>query len=194
MRNSVSKTEPVAIYQLKITLEHIRPPIWRRMQVPGAVLLPHLHRLIQVVMGWEDAHLHAFRVGTIAYGLPDSELDDWMQDERRIRLSQIAPVEKSKFRYEYDFGDDWHHLVVVEKIAPVERGKIYPVCLAGKRACPPEDCGGPWGYSEFLEAISNPEHEQHEELLGWIGGEFDPETFDVAEVNEEIRARILRSP
>jgi hypothetical protein len=194
MRKSVSKTEPVAIYQLKITLEHIRPPIWRRIQVPGAVLLPHLHRLIQTVMGWEDAHLHAFRVGNTSYGQPDSDLNDWMQDERRVRLAQIAPAEKSKFRYEYDFGDDWHHIVVVEKISPVERGKIYPVCLTGKRACPPEDCGGPWGYSEFLEAISNPEHEQHEELLEWIGGEFDPEAFDVASVNTELQARLLQPP
>ena len=142
----------------------------------------------------QDAHLHAFRVGNTSYGQPDSELDDWMQDERRVRLAQIAPAEKSKFRYEYDFGDDWHHIVVVEKISPVERGKTYPVCLAGKRACPPEDCGGPWGYSEFLEAISNPEHEQHEELLEWIGGEFDPEVFDVATVNAELQARLLQSP
>jgi hypothetical protein len=193
MRRDTSKTEAVAIYQLKITLEAIRPPIWRRVQVPGTILLPHLHRLIQAVMGWDDAHLHAFQVGDTSYGQPDSELDDWMQDERRIRLAQIAPAEKSKFRYEYDFGDDWRHMVVVEKILPVAVGQIYPVCLAGKRACPPEDCGGPWGYPEFLEAISNPKHEQHDELLEWIGGEFDPEAFDMAAVNGELQTMHLNT-
>ena len=131
MRKDASKIGTVAIYQLKINLENIRPPIWRRVQVPGAILLPHLHHLIQTVMGWEDAHLHAFRVGDTSYGQLDSDLDDWMQDERRIRLTQIAPAEKSKFRYEYDFGDDWRHLVVVEKILPAEVGQIYPVCLGG---------------------------------------------------------------
>ena len=187
MRKGTDESGKAAIYQLKITLEDIRPPIWRRVQVPGDILLPDLHHLIQVVMGWEDAHLHAFRVGNISYGQPDSELDDWMQDEGRIRLAQIAPAEKSKFRYEYDFGDDWRHMVVVEKLLPVAVGQNYPVCLTGKRASPPEDCGGPWGYPVFLKAISNPEHERHDELLEWIGGEFDPEAFDVAAVNSELQ-------
>ncbi len=186
MRTSVSNNKAVTIYQIKITLEYIRPPIWRRVQVPGTILLPKLHRLIQAAMGWEDAHLHAFCVGDITYALPDPELNNWMQDERRIHLSQIAPVEKSKFRYDYDFGDGWHHLVVVEKILPAEPGKNYPVCIAGKRACPPEDCGGPWGYFEFVEAVFNPEHEQHKELLEWVGGEFDPEAFDLAEINARL--------
>lgn len=190
MRKATSQTRPVAIYQLKITLEQIRPPIWRRVQVPGTILLPHLHNLIQTVMGWDNGHLHAFQVGDISYGEPDPELDDWMQNELRVRLSQIAPVEKSKFRYEYDFGDGWSHLVVVEKILPVTEGQIYPICLTGKRACPPEDCGGPWGYAEFLQAISDPEHEQHDELLEWIGGEFDPEAFALATVNAQLQGRL----
>ena len=189
MRISVSQPKPVAIYQLKITLERIRPPIWRRVQVSETILLPQLHDLIQAVMGWHGEHLHAFQVGTLSYGQHGFELDDLMEDERRVRLSQIAPFEKSKFRYEYDFGDDWCHTILVEKILPVESGKDYPVCLTGKRACPPEDCGGIWGYSAFLEAISNPEHEEHEEMMEWFGGEFDPEAFDVAAVNTKLRLR-----
>jgi len=120
MRKNASKSEAAAIYQLKITLEKIRPPIWRRIQVPGAVSLSYLHLLIQIVMGWEDAHLHAFRVGNTLYGQPDEDLEDRMHDEHPIRLARIAPAEKSSFRYEYDFGDDWQHLVVVEKILPIE--------------------------------------------------------------------------
>ena len=153
------------------------------------ITLPKLHYLILAVMGWSGGHMHAFRVGDTSYGEPAPELDDWMQNENRIRLSQIAPVEKSGFRYEYDFGDDWQHAVVVEKILPAEKGKAYPLCVTGKRACPPEDCGGAWGYTEFLEAIADPEHEEHEQLLDWIGGEFDPEAFDLTEVNARLHGR-----
>ena len=160
------------------------------MEVSGGILLPNLHSLILAVMGWSGGHLHAFQAGGIAYGEPDSDFDDGMENEHRVCLSQIAFAEKCKFKYEYDFGDGWIHTVLVEKILPAEPGKAYPVCTAGKRACPPEDCGGPWGYSQFLEAISNAEHEEHKELLRWIGGDFDPEDFDVEVVNKQLGARI----
>jgi len=202
----VAKAETMTLYQLKITLDDVRPPIWRRVLLPADTPLPTLHHLIQTVMGWEDAHLHAFRVGETAYGQPDPDFDHWMQSEARIRLAQIAPAVKSKFRYEYDFGDDWQHTVVVEKILPAEAGQAYPLCLTGKRACPPEDCGGPGGYAELLEAISDPEHKEHEdtehedtehedteheEMRDWVGEEFDPEAFDLAAVNAELRRRRL---
>ena len=171
-----------SIYQLKITLVGSKPPIWRRLLVPGSVTLETLHDIIQVAMGWTESHLHQFIVGDVYYSNPGFELDH-AKDEDEFKLNQIAPREKKSFVYEYDFGDGWEHRVVVEKILPPEEGQSYPVCLKGKRACPPEDCGGIWGYAEFLEAISDPEHESHEEMLDWIGGDFDPEEFDPAAAN-----------
>jgi len=183
----MKKTETGPIYQLKITLDEIKPPIWRRVQVPGTITLPKLHTVIQRVMGWQDYHMHAFRVGETNYGQPVADLVDYMVSENRVKLAQIAPVEKLKFHYEYDFGDDWQHTILVEKILPAEDGQKYPICLTGKRACPPEDCGGPWSYPEFLEAIKNPEHPEHEDMLEWVGGVFKPEAFDLDAVNAEIR-------
>ncbi|MDP9314400.1 MAG: plasmid pRiA4b ORF-3 family protein [Chloroflexota bacterium] len=175
-----------AIYQLKVTLYDSKPPIWRRIQVPATVTLGQLHRILQVVMGWTDSHLHQFIVGDSYYGIPDPEWAREVKHEQRARLSQVAHQEKAKLIYEYDFGDDWLHDIVVEKIFPPEAGKHYPVCVKGKRACPPEDCGGIWGYASFLEAISDPSHPEHAEMLEWVGGAFDPEAFDVEEVNRQL--------
>lgn len=184
----VSTGKPdVPVYQLKITLKDSKPPIWRRLLVPGDTTLARLHRIIQEAMGWWDYHLHQFIVGGVYYGEPSP--DDWheVNDERRIRLSQIAPSEKSRFVYEYDFGDDWIHTVQVEKVLPPNPEQKLPVCVKGKRACPPEDVGGIWGYDSFLEAISDPNHEEHASYLEWIGGSFDPEAFDVDEANARLQ-------
>lgn len=187
MNATQSETE-VPIYQIKVTLENSRPPIWRRLLVPGDVTLAQLHEIIQVAMGWEGYHLHQFIVGNTYYGERDPDYDLDVRDERRFTLRQIAPREGLKFRYEYDFGDSWMHQILVEKILPPEPGKVYPVCIKGKRACPPEDVGGIWGYYEFLESIQNPEHPEHEDYLEWIGGKFDPEAFDLEEVNAALQA------
>jgi len=168
----------VQIYQLKITLKESRPPIWRRFQVRSDVTLAKLHRIIQEVMGWFDGHLHQFIVGRIYYGVPDPDDLSETRDERKVRLDQILSVPGRKIVYEYDFGDGWEHEIVLEKILSPDPKTRYPRCLDGARACPPEDCGGIYGYADFLEAIRNPEHEEHEEMLEWIGGEFDPEHFD----------------
>ena len=176
-----------AIYQLKITLRDSRPPIWRRVLVPGGFNLRKLHQVVQIAMGWTDSHLHQFTVGGIYYGEPHPDDEMEMNDERRFTLNQIAPREKSKFAYEYDFGDSWDHEVLVEKISPPEPGVKYPLCVKGKRACPPEDVGGVWGYDTFLQAIRDPDHEEHDSYLEWIGGEFDPEAFDLDEINQELR-------
>jgi hypothetical protein len=176
-----------AIYQLKITLRDSRPPIWRRVLVPGGFSLRKLHQVVQIAMGWTDSHLHQFTVGGIYYGEPHPDDEMEMSDERRFTLNQIAPREKSKFAYEYDFGDGWDHEILVEKIFPPEPGVKYPLCVQGKRACPPEDVGGVWGYDTFLQAIRDPDHEEHDSYLEWIGGEFDPEAFDLDEVNQELR-------
>lgn len=176
-----AKAQPSHIYQIKITLRGARPPIWRRIQVPDNFTLAKLHRAIQVVMGWENYHLHAFTFDGLEYGDPDRELG--IRSDQRVKLSQLGLQEKSRMRYEYDFGDSWEHELLVEKVLLPEPAVIYPRCVAGKRSCPPEDVGGIWGYAEFQEAIGDPAHPSHEELLEWVGGEFDPEAFDIEAAN-----------
>lgn len=175
------------IYQLKITLRDSKPPIWRRVLAPGSFSLYKLHQVIQLAMGWTDSHLHQFIINGQYYGIPSSE--DWepMIDERRYSLSKIASAPKYKFVYEYDFGDSWEHQILVEAIVPAEAGVKYPVCIKGKRACPPEDIGGVWGYDEFLAAIADPSHSEHEMYAEWIGEDFDPEEFDIDQINDELR-------
>jgi hypothetical protein len=176
------------IYQLKITLEEIHPPIWRRLQVAEGTTLAKLHRIFQTALGWENYHLHAFRVGDVAYGEPDPDFDDgWMQSQRRVKLRDIAPDVGAIFRYEYDFGDNWRHLVEVETMFDALVDAVHPLCVGGARACPPEDCGGVSGYEDFLIAIRDPAHEEHDHLLGWAGGAFDPEGFDQNWVNRALR-------
>jgi len=179
----------VAVYQIKITLTGSKPPIWRRFQVRGDTSLARLHDIIQIIMGWESYHLHEFIVrNAFRVSNPEFELDG-TQDESRVALQDIAPEEKCRVEYVYDFGDGWRHDILVEKIIPPEEGKRYPVCLKGKRACPPEDCGGIWGYEAFLEAIADPEHPDHQELLDWIGGSFDPEELDLDEINAMLGSK-----
>ena len=191
MARAPRSTTP-GVYQIKVTLKGSRPPIWRRIQVISDTTLAQLHRLLQCVMGWEDAHLSQFVISGIMYGDPRllGELD--AEDARTVPLATLGLREKVKFLYEYDFGDSWEHELLVEKILPRDEGKRYPVCLTGKRACPPEDCGGIWGYASFLEAIRDPEHPEHDEMLEWVGGEFDPDIFDLDEVNRELQR--LTSP
>jgi hypothetical protein len=176
------------IYQIKITLKHIHPPVWRRIQVPADIKLGKLHRILQVAMGWTDAHLHAFRVRHETYGVPDPDalFDTEMKNERNVHLDRIA-AGGDTFIYEYDFGDGWEHELKTEKVLPTEKGRRYPLCLAGSRACPPEDCGGPPGYKRLLEALRDPKHEDHEEMREWIGDKFDPEAFDLDEVNQILK-------
>jgi hypothetical protein len=180
--------KPPVVYQLKVTLKGTKPPIWRRIQVTGDTSLLKLHQILQIVMGWYDSHLHQFIVGGTYYGIPDPDFPYDIKSEKRATLSHVVSQEKAKFIYEYDFGDSWEHEIVVEKILQPEAGTHYPVCLAGKRAGPPEDCGGVWGYYEFLEALHNSKHPEHEEMREWIGGEFDPDAFEVDEINRALKS------
>ncbi len=176
---------PKSVFQLKVTLLGIDPIIWRRLAVPCSITFHKLHKILQVAMGWEDYHLYSFTVGGVHYGIPDPELEFDCKDSRRIKLEQVLK-EKLKFIYVYDFGDNWEHQIQVEKILHAEQNKFYPVCLGGERACPPEDVGGTWGYSNFLEAISDPDHEEHENFLTWAGEDFNAEHFDLQAVNEKL--------
>lgn len=177
-------TSSQTVYQLKITLKHAKPPIWRRVQVLSDMSLSQLHHLIQIVMGWADSHLHQFTIADVEYGQPMPEYDFEVRNEATVKLNTVISGEKFKFLYAYDMGDYWEHEVLVEKVLPREAEQRYPICLTGKRACPPEDCGGVWGYASFLEAIQNSDHPEHEEMLEWVGGEFDPNEFDLDEINE----------
>ncbi len=187
MSARTAKSQPL-IYQLKVTLNGARPPIWRRVQVPSTMTLGKLHKTIQLAMGWYDCHLHEFEIYGQSYGQPDPSFSfDDVRSERNVRLEHFVAREKFKFSYLYDMGDGWEHKILVEKILPVDPEVRYPRCIKGKRACPPEDCGGIWGYAEFLEAIQNPEHPEHSSMLEWIGGSFDPEEFDLEEINQQLK-------
>ena len=178
------------LFQFKITLLDIKPAIWRKIQVRDCTL-GDLHEHIQTAMGWENYHLHQFNINGEQYGPPSpDDFDFGMEtiDEDGVLLSGLLPKsgKKTRWIYEYDFGDGWRHEVAFEGYPPVEKGTKFPVCLEGERACPPEDCGGPWRFADYLEALANPKHEQHEELLEWLGP-FDPEAFDVKKATKEMR-------
>ena len=154
--------------------------------MPADIKLGKLHHILQAVMGWTDSHMHAFRVGMVQYGAASREFPGMFKNERTARLDQIVGVGK-KLIYEYDFGDGWEHDLKIEKVLTPEPGMCYPRCTAGKRACPPDDCGGPWGYEDLLEVLRDPKHEEHEEMREWIGGDFDSEAFDLDDVNQMLR-------
>jgi hypothetical protein len=181
------------IYQIKITLLGTSPPIWRRLLVPAELTLGQLHDVLQAAMGWENCHLHEFRIGRQRFGVPDP--DDRLMGapacihERKVHLSDVLHEPGAKAEYTYDFGDSWEHAVMVEKILPPEAGLIYPLCTDGKLHGPPEDCGGIGGFYNFLEAIRDPDHDEHEEMLEWIGGRFDPESFSLAAVNQRLQQK-----
>ncbi len=185
------------VYQLKVTLMWVRPAIWRRLLVPGSISLASLHDILQTAMGWGGGHMHQFVApGGVYYGVPqrDSEFDDLdTKDEDRFRLDQVLRREKDSIVYEYDFGDGWEHKIVLEKILAPAAGVAVPSCIGGKRACPPDDCGGVPGYANFLAAIGDATHPEHEDMVEWIGGAFDPERFDAQRINAVLAASARRA-
>jgi len=182
-----SSTAPTGLHQLKVTLRGVKPPVWRRVLAPSDVSLRKLHKVLQIVMGWMDSHLYEFTVGRANFGDRDEDAPWDLRSARAAKLSSVAPAVGAKLLYEYDFGDGWQHDVVVEAIVAPEDAVRYPACVAGKRACPPEDCGGSYGYAELLEALADPGHPEHEDRLDWIGDGFDPEAFNLDEVNALLR-------
>lgn len=191
--NHISENETaggVPLYQLKITLKWSKPAIWRRVVVRADMKLDRLHEVIQCAMPWTNSHLHQFILGRTYYGKPDREfggMGSEMLNEKRYTLAQIAPAAKKKFIYEYDFGDGWHHDVVVEKILSPDASFKHPVCLAGANACPPDDCGGIPGYYNLLETLADPKHPDHDQMKEWIGGEWDAARFDLEDTNKMLK-------
>lgn len=183
------------IHQIDVTLQETDPAVWRRLLLPGRTTLQRLHRILQVAMGWTDSHLYLFNVGEREYGLPDDDWDDLdIHDARRYRLGQAAPSVGDRFVYEYDMGDGWRHDVRVTAIRPPAPWEHYPLCIAGARACPPEDCGGTYGYAELLRVIADPSDDEHESTLTWLGGIFDPAAFDLNTVNRRLHRLPLARP
>jgi len=178
-------------YQLKITLQDVEPAVWRRVLVPSDFTLYELHHVIQIAMGWEDCHLHDFTIKQERYTVPSRDDFDDSFDATRVQVAD-AVRPRSKFVYQYDFGDRWNHILLVEKVVR-DAALSGPICVDGARACPPEDSGGAWGYAETLEALSKPDDEETEELREWIGDDFDPELFDRDSVNQGLR-RFFRPP
>ncbi len=188
-RGRRARPEPI-VYQLKITIRGVsKPPIWRRVLVQTDITLRDLHEIIQRVMGWGNCHLHVFTTEWQEYGSPDPELGH--VSDQKVRLEQVLAGQGDRLRYTYDFGDDWEHDIVVEQTLTPEPGQAYPRCLAGKGACPPEDCGGIWGYTELKEILADSSHNQHEDMLNWLGLEsgddFDPTEFSVADADARLR-------
>jgi hypothetical protein len=177
--------------QLKVTLTGSKPPIWRRLTVPESITLERLHELIQIAFGWTDSHLHLFDIDGEEYG----PADEWVETRsENIRLSRLVAV-GDRFSYVYDFGDDWRHTIQFEKRLPAGSGLGGLRCIAGRRAGPPENCGGIYGYQDLLDVIANPERAD-EELLSWAAETlgtttaqlpaYDPARFDQVEINAAL--------
>jgi hypothetical protein len=173
------------IYQLEVVLEGVKPAIWRRFLVSSDIKLTKLHRVLQIIMGWENSHLHEFKPSRISYGEPVLGVPRRMPGTKKPDLRALAPKEKDKFTYIYDFGDGWEHRLTVEKIMDSEPGKRHPVCLAGERACPPEDCGGIPGYEMLLSALLGPKNADERDLVDWAG-DYDPDYFDLNAINARL--------
>jgi hypothetical protein len=181
---------PAPIYQIKVSLAEAQPPIWRRLELPADTSLAALHGIIQIAFGWDDSHLHVFETAYGNFGIADRESGH--RAEKPVTLEQVAPGAGDRLTYRYDFGDDWAHEIVVEKVLDRQTG-AYPRCTDGRRAAPPDDCGGIWGYEELVEVLSDPAHPEHGHQLEWLGldsaADFQPEHFDAAGVTRALTER-----
>jgi hypothetical protein len=180
------RTLTLTVHELRVTLLDVSPAVWRLVRLPSALPLSTAHAVLQIAMGWEDRHLHEWRVGDVTYGLSDEERwGETLADESSVLLADVAPVD-TVLRYDYDFGDGWEHVVEVVAVRPYDADVPPVACLAGARACPPEDCGGPPGYEHLLDALSDPDDAEHDDVVAWLGDHFDPAAFDIQSVNAHL--------
>lgn len=185
---TTSGPEPTT-FQVKIKLLGVsKPPVWRRLLVPRGIRLDHFHDVVQAAMGWSNYHMHVFSTGSCEYGAADSELG--FLDERRAALGDLLSAAGDRLRYTYDFGDDWEHEILLEEVLPAGSDHPHPICVAGRGACPPEDCGSVWGYAHLREVLADPSAEEHAGMLEWLelesASEFDPAAFEIAAVNDSL--------
>ena len=195
------------VFQFKISLDDSSPQVWRRILISKDATFFDLHVAIQDSMGWYDSHLHGFRVyskdrniAPTIIQFPNPEDDDFgereVSDERFEKISKYFGVTIKRCKYEYDFGDGWVHTILFEKELPSEHNVKYPKCIAGKNACPFEDCGGVWGYEEKLKILKNPKHPEYKDMLEWLGidnpSEIDSTKFDLSEIEFRDTKKVLK--
>lgn len=186
-RRTKAAKVPTKAVQFKVSLRSIRPQIWRRVVLLDTATLGDLHGVIQESMGWHNCHMHSFLIGDVYYSSPSPFQMDDMENEDGVLLADVVTTPKQKFMYEYDFGDSWEHVIVVEKFLPFDPDATYPVCLGGARACPPEDCGGVPGYASILRALTAEKPTKgQKELLEWFGDGYNPESFDLTVINKRL--------
>jgi hypothetical protein len=191
---------PFSVYYLRVTLEDSKPAIWRDILVPNDLTLEGLHYVIQAVMGWGNCHRHQFIAENVIYtndllhneddeyGLLDGEdLEKQDRSEKKYTVAHLLSKEDDTIIYEYDLGDSWTHQVKLKKILPVDANAHQPRCIKGEKACPPEDCGGIWGYTDMLDTLRNTEHSENTQILAWFGEDFNPDHFDIEAVNRTLR-------
>ncbi len=197
-KKTVPPSSPVA-FELRVTLQWIEPEVWRLVRVPDDIRMDRLHDVLQIAFGWTDSHLHQFHVldakgRTSGFvGQPDPDFPGGLQDgrpetqlETKCHLRDFLTGPRDRMIYEYDFGDGWHHEIVVANVTSQTTRLSSAICLDGARACPPEDCGGAPGYNDFVAAVQDPKHPEHDKMLDWVGGSFDPEAFDLTKTNRAL--------
>ncbi len=187
-RRAHSRSEISDVYQLRVAIKGISPPIWRKLLVGSSTTLHDLHLIIQAAFGWYNYHLYEFNIGSERYANPE-QMDDEFPDDidsRETKLAQLALREGSKFSYTYDYGDNWEHSILVQKVLPYDQSMSLPSCIGGKRNGPPEDCGGAYGYQNMLKVVSDPDDPEHESTMEWLG-EYDPEGFDLQSADDAVR-------
>jgi len=174
------------IFQIKISLDNAKPSIYRTILVESDTTFIDFHHIIQISMGWDDYHMYQFETGDYTIAEPDELMEIESIDPASITINEVLKQSGDKIKYEYDFGDGWMHTIQLEKIIPYQLNKIYPTCIRGKRSCPPEDCGGIWGYENLKKVIKNKKHPEYKETIEWVGIDFDPDYFDIEYVNEVL--------
>lgn len=171
-------------FQIKLTLKHTKPPIWRRIVVAPEIRLDRLHDVLQIAMGWTNSHLYQFETPDGYFSDPSFEVEE-TQSSRKATLKSVLGGPRSSIRYEYDFGDGWDHQILLEKVVELDQ-PVLAFCLGGARSGPPEDCGGPWGYANLLTNLKDPKSPEHDSIIEWAGPEFDSEAFDIEAINKQL--------
>jgi hypothetical protein len=174
--------------KMKVKLDGVNPEIWRSFVVDSSLSLEDLHDVLQIVMGWGDSHMYIFEIDGLEYGIPSEDAFNDITEAKKVKLAKLGLQEKDKFRYTYDFGDDWVHTIKVEKILPGENPYGSPFCLEGARNCPPEDCGSIPGYEDIVEAMKNKKTKEAKEFIEWLGAPYDAEYIDIEGINKRLKS------